>query len=204
MALAQAQPPMGDGKIYTLGQDQCCVGSRSTFNWLVDALRDVLHRQRTEMRVPVSVERRVPVAVWWMANTMSYRTVGHQFGLAQSTVAGIVVEVTRAITERLLDRVVYLRNPDRFYSLIPPVDLALMYSGCHHYITMPYSHRAQYPRGDPVVVVSSPEALPGEGQQPDPAAGAIQAVKERMRTMATEMVKIRRTLAGTFTKSVAQ
>ncbi|KAL8220831.1 UNVERIFIED_CONTAM: hypothetical protein K2H54_055372, partial [Gekko kuhli] len=115
MVLAQAQPPMGDGKIYTLGQDQCCVGIRSTFNWLVDALRDVLHRQRMEMRVPVSVERRVAVAVavWWMANTMSYRTVGHQFGLAWSTVAGIVVEVTRAITEWLLERMVYLRNPDR-------------------------------------------------------------------------------------------
>ncbi|KAL8163032.1 UNVERIFIED_CONTAM: hypothetical protein K2H54_003651, partial [Gekko kuhli] len=85
----------------------------STFTWLVDALRDVLHRQQTEMRVPVSVEWRVAVAVWWMANTMSYRAVGHQFGLAQSTVAGIVLEVTRAITEWLLDRVVYLRNPDR-------------------------------------------------------------------------------------------
>ncbi|KAL8199264.1 UNVERIFIED_CONTAM: hypothetical protein K2H54_038910 [Gekko kuhli] len=66
----------------------------STFNWLVDALRDVLHRRRTEMHAPVSVERRVAVAVWWMANNMSYRAVAHQFGLARSTVAGIVVEVT--------------------------------------------------------------------------------------------------------------
>ncbi|KAL8182687.1 UNVERIFIED_CONTAM: hypothetical protein K2H54_061893 [Gekko kuhli] len=65
------------------------------------------------MRVPVSMERCVAVAVWWMANTMSYRAVGHQFALAQSTVAGIVVEVTQAITEWLLERVVYLRNPDR-------------------------------------------------------------------------------------------
>ncbi|KAL8202221.1 UNVERIFIED_CONTAM: hypothetical protein K2H54_060773 [Gekko kuhli] len=87
--------------------------SRSTFDWLVVALRDVLQRQRTEMRAPVSVERRVAVALWWMASTMSYRTVGHQFGLARSTVAGIVVEVTRAITEALLDRVVYLRDPDK-------------------------------------------------------------------------------------------
>ncbi|KAL8206488.1 UNVERIFIED_CONTAM: hypothetical protein K2H54_005364, partial [Gekko kuhli] len=79
--------------------------SRSTFNWLVDALRDVLRQQRTEMRFPMTVERRVAVAVWWMANAMSYRAVGHRFSLARSTVAGIVVEVTRAITERLLDRV---------------------------------------------------------------------------------------------------
>ncbi|KAL8178568.1 UNVERIFIED_CONTAM: hypothetical protein K2H54_052200 [Gekko kuhli] len=104
---------MGDRRIYTLGQEECCGGIRSTFNWLVDALRDVLHRQRTEMRAPVSVERRVAVAVWWMANNMSYRAVAHQFGLARSTVAGIVVEVTRAITERLLERVVNLRDPDK-------------------------------------------------------------------------------------------
>ncbi|KAL8220830.1 UNVERIFIED_CONTAM: hypothetical protein K2H54_055368, partial [Gekko kuhli] len=50
------------------------------------------------------------------------------------------------------------------------------------------------PPPDPVVVVSSPEALPGEGQQPDPAAGAIQGIEERLRTMAAEMVNIRRTL----------
>ncbi|KAL8221061.1 UNVERIFIED_CONTAM: hypothetical protein K2H54_058119 [Gekko kuhli] len=84
---------------------------RSTFNWLVDALRDVLHRRRTEMRAPMSVERHV--AVWWMANNMSYRAVAHQFGLARSTMAGIMVEVTRAITERQLERVVYLRDPDK-------------------------------------------------------------------------------------------
>ncbi|KAL8219374.1 UNVERIFIED_CONTAM: hypothetical protein K2H54_022091 [Gekko kuhli] len=68
------------------------------------------------MRAPVSVERRVAVALWWMASTMSYRTVAHQFGLARSTVAGIVVEVTRAITEALLDRVVYLRDPDKGFA----------------------------------------------------------------------------------------
>ncbi|KAL8169302.1 UNVERIFIED_CONTAM: hypothetical protein K2H54_043744 [Gekko kuhli] len=68
------------------------------------------------MRFPVSMERHVAVAVWWMANTMSYRAVGHQFGLAWSTVAGIVVEVTRSITEWLLERVVYLRNPDAVIS----------------------------------------------------------------------------------------
>ncbi|KAL8203623.1 UNVERIFIED_CONTAM: hypothetical protein K2H54_058130 [Gekko kuhli] len=110
-----AQATMGDRRIYTLDQEECCSGIRSTFNWLVDALRDVLHRRRTEMRAPVSVERRVAVAVWWMANNMSYRAVAHQFGLARSTVAGIVVEVTGAPpgTEQLLERVVYLRDPDK-------------------------------------------------------------------------------------------
>ncbi|KAL8190456.1 UNVERIFIED_CONTAM: hypothetical protein K2H54_054483 [Gekko kuhli] len=87
-----AQATMGDRRIYTFGQEECCGGIRSTFNWLLDALRDVLHRRQTEMHAPVSVERRVAVAVWWMANNMSYRAVAHQFALVWSTVAGIVVE----------------------------------------------------------------------------------------------------------------
>ncbi|KAL8172644.1 UNVERIFIED_CONTAM: hypothetical protein K2H54_004658 [Gekko kuhli] len=65
------------------------------------------------MHVPVSVEECVAVAMWWMANTMSYRVIGHQFGLACSTMAGIMVEVTLAMKQELLNRVVYLRNPDR-------------------------------------------------------------------------------------------
>ncbi|KAL8194249.1 UNVERIFIED_CONTAM: hypothetical protein K2H54_009693 [Gekko kuhli] len=65
------------------------------------------------MRDPVPVEQRVAVGIWWMANNMSYRAIGQQFGLARSTVAGIVIAVTHAIAEELLRRVVYLRNPDR-------------------------------------------------------------------------------------------
>ncbi|KAL8219141.1 UNVERIFIED_CONTAM: hypothetical protein K2H54_008470 [Gekko kuhli] len=49
----------------------------------------------------------------WLENFRMSRAVAHQFGLARSTVAGIVVEVTRAITEGLLERVVYLRDPDK-------------------------------------------------------------------------------------------
>ncbi|KAL8203051.1 UNVERIFIED_CONTAM: hypothetical protein K2H54_037318 [Gekko kuhli] len=49
----------------------------------------------------------------WLENFRMSRAVAHQFGLARSTVAGIVVEVTGAITERLLERVVYLRDPDK-------------------------------------------------------------------------------------------
>ncbi|KAL8220915.1 UNVERIFIED_CONTAM: hypothetical protein K2H54_060368 [Gekko kuhli] len=98
-------------------RDQMCGAplqtSGSTFTWLVDALRDRLHQQQTEMRAPVSVEQHIAVAVWWMANTMSFRTEGQQFGLVRSTMSGIIVDVTCAITVELLHRVVYLCNLDR-------------------------------------------------------------------------------------------
>ncbi|KAL8207053.1 UNVERIFIED_CONTAM: hypothetical protein K2H54_041900 [Gekko kuhli] len=147
------------------------------------------------MRAPVSVERRVAVAVWWMANNMSYRAVAHQFGLAWSTVAGIVVEVTRAITEQLLERVVYLRDPDKDMSWS-----AIMSGGpcpCQlpsarpattlNWITV--AHKRTYS----VVVVSSREGSPGEVRQPDLAA-VMQVVEERLRTVESGMVNIRRTL----------
>ncbi|KAL8186172.1 UNVERIFIED_CONTAM: hypothetical protein K2H54_065769 [Gekko kuhli] len=46
---------------------------------------------------------------------------------------------------------------------------------------------------DPVVVVSSPEGSPGEDREPDPAA-VMQVVEERLRTVESGMVNIRRTL----------
>ncbi|KAL8199263.1 UNVERIFIED_CONTAM: hypothetical protein K2H54_038906 [Gekko kuhli] len=49
------------------------------------------------------------------------------------------------------------------------------------------------PPPDPVVMVSSPEGSPGEVRQPDLAA-VMQVVEERLRTVESGMVNIRRTL----------
>ncbi|KAL8221091.1 UNVERIFIED_CONTAM: hypothetical protein K2H54_058880 [Gekko kuhli] len=273
----------------------------------------------------------------WLENIRMSRAVAHQFGLAQSTMAGIVVEVTGAITERLLKRVVYLRNPDRnmawsaiisghmavspgqrggtmpghiwefaavrtlfssgkrwqcdtvtcceevecLLQTLLDLDAGLRVMTSTHletqglFVDVAAAMRGQgYRRtgaqvrtkfkrvkgeffnaledwhgippapgyrppqfqliralweqegrpgwrlrtpNHPVVMVSSPEALPapqsgqeeeegaimvssapeseaGEGQQPDPAAGAIQGIEERLRTMVAEMVNIRRTI----------
>ncbi|XP_015282731.1 PREDICTED: putative nuclease HARBI1 [Gekko japonicus] len=120
--------------------------SRSTFMWLVDALQDRLQQQQTVMRAPVSVEERVAVGVWWMANIQSYRTIGQQFGLARSTVAAIVMEVARAIAEELHRRVVYLWNTDRVMRAFAakgfPQCIGAM-DGCHIRVRVPV-HLAQF------------------------------------------------------------
>lgn len=82
--------------------------TRATFFWLVDILRPRLERATTEMRKAIPVEQRVAIAVWWMANATSYRLVGNQFGLARSTISGIVTEVCLALKEELLRKVVKL------------------------------------------------------------------------------------------------
>lgn len=58
------------------------------------------------MRQPIPVEQRVAITLWWMANTTSYRLVREQFGVARSTIAGIVAEVCRAIQEEIFPIVV--------------------------------------------------------------------------------------------------
>ncbi|KAL8181296.1 UNVERIFIED_CONTAM: hypothetical protein K2H54_053088 [Gekko kuhli] len=58
------------------------------------------------MRTPIPVDERVAIAIWWLANTVSYRLLGQQFGLARSTVAEIVIEVCLALEMELLSSVI--------------------------------------------------------------------------------------------------
>ncbi|KAL8182185.1 UNVERIFIED_CONTAM: hypothetical protein K2H54_046959 [Gekko kuhli] len=58
------------------------------------------------MRCPIPVDERVAIAIWWLANTVSYRLLGQQFGLARSTVAEIVIEVCLAMEMELLSSVI--------------------------------------------------------------------------------------------------
>ncbi|XP_054843582.1 putative nuclease HARBI1 [Eublepharis macularius] len=85
--------------------------TRETFNELVHSIGHRLSRQRTRLRNPISVEMRVAIALWYLANCSTYRQCMNQFGVGISTVAGIVLEVCLAIELELLSRVVCL-GPD--------------------------------------------------------------------------------------------
>ena len=61
---------------------------------------------RTQMREPISVERRVAVTIWRLATNVEYRTLAELFGLGHSTVAEIVLEPCEAIAQHLLMRYV--------------------------------------------------------------------------------------------------
>lgn len=81
---------------------------RSTLFDLVETLRPRIERQRTTMRKPVATEKRVAMTVWWLANVVCYRVVGHRFGVGLSTVAEIVVEVCFVMKLELLHKTVCL------------------------------------------------------------------------------------------------
>lgn len=80
--------------------------SRGTFSWLLERMRPSLERQTTHMRDTIAPDERLAIALWFLANTLSYRLVGQQFGIARSTVAGIVVDVCLAMENTLLSSVV--------------------------------------------------------------------------------------------------
>ncbi|XP_054841812.1 uncharacterized protein LOC129333895 [Eublepharis macularius] len=82
--------------------------SRSTFHEIVDVLRPRLQRQETTMRSPVPVEKRLAVALWYLANGIAYRLVRDQFGLGLSTIGTIVLEVCYALELEMLSRAVSL------------------------------------------------------------------------------------------------
>ncbi|XP_060103238.1 putative nuclease HARBI1 [Heteronotia binoei] len=100
-----------------------------------------------DMRTAVSVEERVAVALWWFANTTNYRLVGNQFGLARSTVAGIVAEVALAMELKLLKKTVHLGQHEQiiagFAAMGFPQAIGAV-DGCHVAIRAPPGQANEY------------------------------------------------------------
>lgn len=83
---------------------------KSTFLELCSRLAPALQRQKTRMRVPLSVEKRVAIALWKLATSVCYRDVGNQFGVGRSTAGSVVLEVCRAIQKVLMRSTVTVGN----------------------------------------------------------------------------------------------
>ena len=66
----------------------------------------------------IPVEKRVAIAVWFLATPGEYHTIGHQFGVARCTVCVIVKEVCRAIYHLLRPRYISFPNHDKIQTII--------------------------------------------------------------------------------------
>ena len=83
--------------------------TRNTFKYLCREVGPFISKKTTQMREPISVERRVAVTIWRLATNVEYRTLAELFGLGHSTVGVIVLETCEAIAQHLLTR--YVRFP---------------------------------------------------------------------------------------------
>ncbi|XP_048345239.1 putative nuclease HARBI1 [Sphaerodactylus townsendi] len=85
--------------------------TQQTFFEIVSVLKGQLLRQRTSMREPIPVEKRIAIAIWYLANRNTYREVQEQFGVGLSTVGEIITEVCFALEIELYLKTVCL-DPD--------------------------------------------------------------------------------------------
>ncbi|XP_054843715.1 putative nuclease HARBI1 [Eublepharis macularius] len=87
---------------------ECFRMTRETFEHIVCILRPRLERQETSFRQPVSVEKRVAVAIWCLATGSCYRQAKDQFGIGLATVCSAVLEVCYALETELLSKTISL------------------------------------------------------------------------------------------------
>ena len=80
--------------------------SRATFTFIVVQLTPVLSRDNTNMRTSIVAGKRVMIALYRLATTCEFRTIGNLFGIGRSTACVIFHEVFHAVKEVLTPRFV--------------------------------------------------------------------------------------------------
>nr|XP_047142406.1 uncharacterized protein LOC101236526 [Hydra vulgaris] len=83
--------------------------NRNTFNFPVNELHPHLGKTTTTMREPISVVKRVAVALHYLASCEEYRAVSSLFGIGKSTANLIVHEFINAVNDILLPK--YVKFP---------------------------------------------------------------------------------------------
>ena len=75
--------------------------SKETFSHLCNRVRPSIERRSTQLRQPISVEKRVAITLWYLATSMEYCSIGHLFGVARCIACVIVRETCTAIVDIL-------------------------------------------------------------------------------------------------------
>ena len=75
--------------------------SKNTFEYLLNMIRNDIYRSDTTMRSAIPPKRRLALALYFLASTAEYRTIGNLFGVSASFVCVCVRVVCRAIIKRL-------------------------------------------------------------------------------------------------------
>lgn len=73
----------------------------STFRYLVKSLACVLNRLSTQMRMAISVEKRVAIGLYRLCSSAEDRTIAHLFAVGRSTVNVLWRQFCTAVIEQL-------------------------------------------------------------------------------------------------------
>ncbi|XP_077514205.1 uncharacterized protein LOC144125014 [Amblyomma americanum] len=123
--------------------------SPATFRYEVELLQSVLQRQVTNMRKPITVEKRVAVGLYRLCSSAEDRTIAHLFGIGRSTVNTVSREFCQAVVNNLestwLDMPRQMAEHMRECYAVTGFPQAIgALDGCHFAISPPKKDAADY------------------------------------------------------------
>ena len=104
------------------GRRICTCMSWNMFDVFCQGLRAHIERQKTRLRMPIGVEKRVVVTIWKLATNVEYQTLLALFGLGRCTVCVIVVETCNAITKHLFPWYVSFPMGERLRDIVRMIE----------------------------------------------------------------------------------
>ncbi|KAG0442332.1 hypothetical protein HPB47_015733 [Ixodes persulcatus] len=122
-----------------------------TFRYLVDVCRPTMQRETTNMRTPISVEKRVAIALYKLCSTAEDRTIGHLFGVGRATVNIVYREFCRTIVAKLEESTVAMVRQSELYNHMLEFEAVCGFpsaigalDGCHLAVSPPKDQYCNY------------------------------------------------------------
>ena len=81
-------------------------------------LSPYIKKQTTKMHTLLSVQKHVAITLWFLATPVEYRTIGHLFSIARSTVCVVVHETCSVIVKVLLTRYIHFPRGDDLTNVV--------------------------------------------------------------------------------------
>ncbi|XP_046856137.1 protein ALP1-like [Xenia sp. Carnegie-2017] len=91
--------------------------TKSTFEFILNRVRQEIDRKITPMRTPVSAKRRLAITLYYLSCTAEYRTVANLFGVSRSLVCQCIKEVSCAIIKHFPKAITFPKGDDLFQVL---------------------------------------------------------------------------------------
>ena len=147
--------------------------THATFEYLCDLIRADIQKQHTRMRVAISVEEKVGLALWRLATGNSYRSCGLQFGYGKSTAKCICGEFELTLLRRKdqfikfpLTRQEITEKVHEFKEMYGIPQIVGAIDGCHIEINAPprnhedyYNRKQHYSVNLQAIVDSNPKFI---------------------------------------------
>ncbi|XP_070386644.1 uncharacterized protein [Dermacentor albipictus] len=123
----------------------------STFRFLVESLRHVLEKQVTNMRDPITAEKRVAIGLYKLCSSAEDRTVANLFGVGRSSVNVIYREFCAAVVSvlesdwiRMITEEEMPRHIQEFEAVCDFPQAVGALDGCHFPISPPKKYATDY------------------------------------------------------------